>query len=166
MRNEIKKYICSNCGEMTDYPKSKVVGCSGCSIAVCLIIIGIILLLFGAWPISIILFIVALLVPIMYHNNKSINICRCCEANNALIPTYTPKGEEILNKYHKDISYNTQNNEEQTQTQESTQEIKQQTAKVPFWGFNKWDIITIIALLVAFIIIFLFIWFAPYFKGL
>lgn len=100
---EVKSYICSNCGEMTDYPMSKTVGCSGCSMAVCLIVIGIILLLFNGWLISIVLFIIAFFIQFIHHDNEITNICPHCEANNALIPTDSPKGEEILNRYYSNV---------------------------------------------------------------
>lgn len=95
---EVKNYICSNCGEMTDYSENKQISHNGgCSTTACLIIFGLLLLpLFG---IGLILLIAALFVPM---GNKTIkaNLCPHCHSENVLLPITTVRGKELLRQYH------------------------------------------------------------------
>lgn len=78
------KYICRNCGELTDksYQKDSCLGSL-------------------AWIFFIFISIgIALVFYIIYKINSKSNCCPHCKANNSLVPVDTPIGEELFNKYY------------------------------------------------------------------
>ncbi len=95
---EIKKYICSNCGEMTDFPMPKILSGNGnCAIITCLILIGLIALFINP-IVSVILFIVALFIPFMIKK-EVIYVCPFCE-NESLFLVDSPKGKKVFAEYY------------------------------------------------------------------
>lgn len=98
---EVKQYICSNCGEMTDKGQKKQINSSnGCSNVGCLLILGLCLL--PVYGLGLILIIIALFVP-MGNKYSDSNICPHCKAENVLVSSLSPVGIDLLHKYHSDI---------------------------------------------------------------
>lgn len=96
MTNEnIKKYICSNCGELTDSLPKENENNNNVLIVILLIIFGILLIPVG---IGFILLIIALFIP-MWKKHE-VNKCCYCKSENTLIPTDTPKGKLLLNEFY------------------------------------------------------------------
>ena len=93
------KYICSNCGSVTEKTPLNFLGEGIWSILkVILFLIGFIILLcipvFG-WILAIIL----LFIPISKKQNYR---CEKCQSENCLIPVSSPKGKELYKKYNED----------------------------------------------------------------
>lgn len=112
------KYICRNCGSIVDhsYKRNSVLGTMAW-IFIILISLGI-----------------GLIFYIIYKlNNKSLNCCPECKADNSLIPLNTPAAKKILEEY---------------QITEEDEPITSQTEEKGLKNDIPWIIITIIIFLI------------------
>lgn len=99
----VKAYICSNCGEMTDFPMTVSKGGGSCAIILCLLIVGLIFSLLINPLIGIITFIIAIFIPFMIPKNDVGNVCPFCETENSLLPTGSPRGNKLLHEFYEDV---------------------------------------------------------------
>lgn len=94
----MKKYICSNCGSLSDFYYKKNDGCFVVFLKILFHIILLIMLFTPVWFISIIVW--ALWLVIVCASHKAENCCPNCKAENTIMTTDSPKGKELLNHYH------------------------------------------------------------------
>lgn len=88
-------FICKECGALTNDNEKKVHGSFGVEIGLY------VLMLFGfmffVLP-GIIIGIIAICYSVRRYTRKGV-ICASCESRNSLIPTSTPRGKAIAEKY-------------------------------------------------------------------
>lgn len=97
----MSKYICSNCGSLSCYSYEKSDGCLSAIAKLVFHIIFFILLFTPLFWVSILGWVIWLIVACS-SGKKSENCCPHCKAENTLMTTDSPKGKELLKKYHPD----------------------------------------------------------------
>jgi hypothetical protein len=96
------KNICGNCGSLdTDKNKTEGSNRGDWFLIICLLV-------FASWffihPFfAIFIFIVGIVIVALLKPRRSFVKCSCCNAENSFIGIDTPKGKELIDKYHKDI---------------------------------------------------------------
>lgn len=89
------KYICSNCGELSD----KMGNNSGIGCLTTFVVFILIILLFINPIICGFFFILCIILSCLIERNES-NVCQYCKARNCMLPIDSPKGEVLFNKYY------------------------------------------------------------------
>lgn len=93
------KYICSNCGSLSDYSYSKGDGCFTGILKFIFHIIFFIMLFTPLFWVSILGWVIWLIIACS-SGKKSENCCPSCKAENTLMLTTSPKGQELFEQYH------------------------------------------------------------------
>lgn len=106
VKSEKPAFICSNCGECTNYPQKSVksTGCSGCILAI--IAISCFILSIALSNLFIMMISAIIVIAVLFNGTTQkltpTNICPNCEADSTLCPVNSRRGEKLFEEYYPD----------------------------------------------------------------
>ena len=96
------KNICNHCGSL-DTLKNKNEGSNRGDWFLMIIILCLLLTFFLSFFVAAIFFVIGVIIIFLLKPRRKFTVCQSCGAENSFINLETPKGKELLEKYHKDI---------------------------------------------------------------
>lgn len=98
----MKKYICSNCGSLSNYSYSRGDGCFSVLFKLIFHILFFLMLFTPLFWVSLLGWAIWLVIACS-SGRRSENCCPHCKAENTLMLTDSPKGKELLEQYHPNL---------------------------------------------------------------
>lgn len=94
----MSKYICGNCGNLTEI--NGIIGDIGSNIWVIIKTIVLVAVFIGLLFVPVVGWIIDIALLFVPLTNKKKNYCPKCKTENCLIPVDSPKGKDLFNKYY------------------------------------------------------------------